>query len=185
MVRLWHRATGDTNPHARLRSAARVALDEPLQDLRRLEDPAAACHLLDRLGLVRLEVAGVLVDVDPGAQPVDVELGVELRGVDVATHAERLDRAPGRRGEVYGVRRQVADGLLVAHEGLELLWQVDQERVGPSCRGQPQRAPAYRLGVRAIDRAALVDADDPDAVTGPEEGEVEPGHLVEEVRELG
>src|SRR3954451_17743055 len=104
MVRLWHRATGDTNPHARLRSTARVALDEPLQDLRRLEETAAACHLLDRLGLVRLEVAGVLVDVDPGAQPVDVELGVELRRVDVAADPERLHRAPGGRGEAHGVR---------------------------------------------------------------------------------
>ena len=115
-------------------SGAGVALHEPLQDLRGLEDPPRPGHLLHRLGLVGLEVARVPVDVDAGAEAVDVELGVELRGVDVPADPERLHRA--RRGgrEPHGVPRQLADRLLVADERLEPLGQVDQERVGATLR---------------------------------------------------
>ena len=78
-------------------SGAGVALHEPLQDLRGLEDPPRPGHLLHRLGLVGLEVARVPVDVDAGAEAVDVELGVELRGVDVPRRPGTP--APGRPAE--------------------------------------------------------------------------------------
>src|SRR5690348_794049 len=44
-----------------------VAPDEPAQDHRRPGDIAAGGLRLDLVGLVRVEVARVLVDIDPGA----------------------------------------------------------------------------------------------------------------------
>src|SRR6266566_277576 len=64
--------------------ALTAAPDEPAQDRRRPDDIAADRLRLDLVGLIGVEVAGVLVDLDPGAQPGHVELRVELGRVDVA-----------------------------------------------------------------------------------------------------
>src|SRR5690348_13442721 len=79
-----------------------VAPDEPAQDRRRPADVAAGGSRLDLVGLVGFEVAGVLVDLDPGAQAGHVELGVELGRVDVAADPERLHRAASRTGQQDG-----------------------------------------------------------------------------------
>src|SRR6266487_1860023 len=81
------------------RHALTVAPDEPAQDRRRPGDVAAGGPRLDLVGLVRVEVAGVLVDPDPGVQAGHVELRVELRRVDIAADPERLHRAASRTGK--------------------------------------------------------------------------------------
>src|SRR6267378_870011 len=58
------------------RHALTVAPDEPAQDRRRPGDVAAGGPRHDLVGLVRVEVPGVLVDLDPGAQAGHVEFGV-------------------------------------------------------------------------------------------------------------
>ena len=93
---------------------------------------AAGGLRLDLIGLVRLEVAGVLVDLDPGAQAGHVEFGVELGGVDVGADPERLHRAAGRTGQQDGVAGQPADRLLVAGEGPEGRGQLAEQRVPPA-----------------------------------------------------
>ena len=126
-----------------------VAPDEPAQDRRRPADVAAGGSRLDLVGLVGFEVAGVLVDLDPGAQAGHVELGVELGRVDVAAEPERLHRAASRTGQQDGPAglaacggpaglaacgggpRQVADRLLVAGEGLKGRGQLAEQRIPP------------------------------------------------------
>ena len=58
-----------------------VALHEPLQDLGWLEDVCLPGHLLEGVGLVRVEVARVLVDVDAGAQALHVEVAIAAKVV--------------------------------------------------------------------------------------------------------
>src|SRR3954451_20148277 len=119
MSRLSHRRGWSATPHRLSASVPRVPAYEPGEDLRRLDHLPRASHRLERLDLVRLEVAGVPVDLDTGAQSLDVQLGVELGGVDVLPDAEGLHGA-GRRGrQVHGPGRQIADRLLVADERLE------------------------------------------------------------------
>src|SRR5438105_7629526 len=60
------------------RTAARVTPDELAQDRGRVADIAAPGQRLELARLLRLEVAGVLVDVDPDAQAVRVQFGVKL-----------------------------------------------------------------------------------------------------------
>src|SRR5215467_11807835 len=91
-------ATSYERPARRIaghRRALGVALDEPAQDGRRVNDVAPAGLRLEPARLLGFEVAGVLVDVDPGAQASHVQLGMELGGVDVGTDPERLHRAGG------------------------------------------------------------------------------------------
>src|SRR5690348_17136389 len=99
------------------RHALTVALDEPAQDRRRPGDVAAGGPRLDLVGLVRVEVAGVLVDPDPGVQAGHVEFGVKLRRVDVAADPERLHRAASRTGQQDGGSGKLTHRLLVAGEG--------------------------------------------------------------------
>src|SRR5436305_858640 len=82
--------------------ALTVAPDEPAQDRRGPGDVAAGGPRLDLVGLVGREVAGVLVDPDPGVQAGHVELRVELRRVDIAADPERLHRAASRTGQQDG-----------------------------------------------------------------------------------
>src|SRR5258707_6179747 len=111
------------------RHALTVAPDEPAQDRRRPGDVAAGGPRHDLVGLVRVEVPGVLVDLDPGAQAGHVEFGVELGRVDVGADPECLHRAGSRTGQQDGVAGQVADRLLVASEGLESRWQLAEQRI--------------------------------------------------------
>src|SRR5436190_7511459 len=113
-----------------------VAPDERAQDLRRPGDVAADGPRLDLVGLVRVEVPGVLVDLDPGAQAGHVEFGVELGRVDVGADPERLHRAGSRTGQQDGVAGQAADRLLVAGEGLEGRGQLAEQRISLARRGQ-------------------------------------------------
>src|SRR6476659_9898026 len=92
------------------RHALTVAPDAPAQDRRRPGDVAAGGPRLDLVGLVRVEVAGVLVDPDPGVQAGHVELGVKLRRVDVAADPERLHRAASRTGQQDGAAGLAACG---------------------------------------------------------------------------
>src|SRR4029077_8306397 len=127
------------------RHALTVAPDEPAQDRRRPGDIAAGGPRLDLVGLVRVEVAGVLVDPDPGVQAGHVELGVKLRRVDVAADAERLHRAASRTGQQDGGSGKLADRLLVAGEGLEGRGQRAEQGIPPASRGQRDLDGADRL----------------------------------------
>src|SRR4029077_13598793 len=135
------------------RHALTVAPDEPAQDRRRPGDIAAGGPRLDLVGLVRVEVAGVLVDPDPGVQAGHVELGVKLRRVDVAADPERLHRAASRTGQQDGTAGlaacggpgKLADRLLVAGEGLEGRGQRAEQGIPPASRGQRDLDGADRL----------------------------------------
>src|SRR2546430_2629235 len=173
--------------------ALTAAPDEPAQDRRRPDDIAADRLRLDLVGLIGVEVAGVLVDLDPGAQPGHVELRVELGRVDVAADPERLHRAASRTGQQNGPAGlaaggggpgQAVDRLLVAGEGLEGRRQLAEQRILSPRRGQRDLDGADRLGVAPVDRRALVAAECPDAVTGPEEREVRAHHLVEQAGQV-
>src|SRR6266566_2875691 len=173
--------------------ALTAAPDEPAQDRRRPDDIAADRLRLDLVGLIGVEVAGVLVALAPGAQPGHVELRVELGRVDVAADPERLHRAASRTGQQNGPAGlaacgggpgQAVDRLLVAGEGLEGRRQLAEQRILSPRRGQRDLDGADRLGVAPVDRRALVAAECPDAVTGPEEREVRAHHLVEQAGQV-
>src|ERR1700749_686055 len=144
-----------------------VAPDEPAQDRRRPGDIAAGGPRLDLVGLVRVEVAGVLVDPDPGVQPGHVKLGVKLRRVDVAADPERLPRAAGRTGQQDGVPGQFAHRFLVAGGGLEGRGQLAEQRILSARRGQRDLDGADRFGEAPGDSGGLMGGGPPDAVTGP------------------
>src|SRR5579871_2769144 len=106
-----------------------VTPDKRAQDRGRVADLAGPGLRLDLVGLAGVEVAGVLVHVDPGGHARRVQLGVELGGVDVRADPERLYLARGRTGQQHRVRRQLADRLLVPGERVELRGQLAQHRV--------------------------------------------------------
>src|ERR1700749_3512302 len=149
------------------RHALTVAPDEPAQDRRRPGDIAAGGPRLDLVGLVRVEVAGVLVDPDPGVQAGHVEFGVKLRRVDVGADPERLHRAASRTGQQDGVPGQFAHRFLVTGEGLECRGQLAEQRILSARRGQRDLDGADRFGEAPVDHGALVGGGPPDAVTGP------------------
>src|SRR3954447_21705766 len=157
-----------------------VTRDEPAQDGRRPADVAAGGLGQDLVGLVRVEVAGVFVDFGPGAQAGQVELGVELGGIDVGADPEGLHRAPGRAGQQDSLAGQAADRLLVPGEGVKSGGQSAEQRILPSGRGQGDLDGADRLAVLPGDRGAQPAAECPDTVTGPEEREVGLHHAAEQ-----
>src|SRR5580693_2606263 len=116
------------------RTAVRVALDELAQDNRRPGDVAAGGPRHDVVGLRRVEVAGVLIDPDPGGHAGHVQLGVELGGVDAAANPEDLHRAGRRSGQQDRVAGQLADRLLVTGKGVEGGGQPAQQRVALALR---------------------------------------------------
>ena len=126
------------------------------------------------------EVAGVLVDLDAGADPGQVELGVELGGVDVAAHPERLHRAGRRGGQLHGALGQREHRLLVPAVRREVVGHAGEDRVRLALRGQRHRQRTHRLGPAAVDQAALVQAEGADAVAGAEEREVPRDDVVEQ-----
>jgi len=58
-------------------------MDKLAQDGGRPGDIAAVGLRLELVGLSGFEIAGVLVDVDPGTQARGVQFGMELGGVDM------------------------------------------------------------------------------------------------------
>src|SRR4029077_4928119 len=113
----------------------------------------------------------VLVDPDPGVQAGHVELRVKLRRVDVAADPERLHRAASRTGQQDGVPGQLAHRFLVTGEGLEGCGQLAEQRILSASRGQRDLYGSDRLGEAPVDHGALVAAERPYAVAGPEERE--------------
>src|SRR5215472_379293 len=148
-------------------------------------DVAAPGPRLELVGLIGFEVAGVLVDLDPGAQAGRVQFGMELGGVDAGADPERLHRAPGGAGEQDGVARQPADRLLVADERVKGGGQPAQQRVPPALTGERDRDGADRLGVPPVDHGPLMAAEGSDAVASPEEREVRADHLFEQPPQVG
>src|SRR5262249_49791878 len=126
-------ASGGARRH---RERAAEELDEPLHDRGRVDDVAAVSLRLELGSLFGLEVAGVLVHVDPGAQAVPVQLGVELGGIDGGADPQRLHRARRGTGQQDGVVRQPAERLLVADERRERGRQATQQRVPPAFAGE-------------------------------------------------
>src|SRR5690349_3851785 len=197
------RAVAGLSGLSRGRHTLTVAPDEPAQDRRRPGDIAAGGPRLDLVGLVRVEVAGVLVDLDPGVQAGHVELRVELRRVDVAADPERLHRAASRTGQQDGAAGlaacgggaglaacgggpgKLADRLLVAGEGLEGRGQLAEQGIPPASRGQRDIDGTDWLGEAPVDHGALVAAERPDAVTGPEKREIRAHDLIEQAGQVG
>src|SRR5690349_15704005 len=99
-------------------------------------DIAAANLRLEFASLPRLEVTGVFVDVDSGAQARYVQFGMELGGVNMRADLERLHRALRGTGEQDGVPWQPADRLFVTHERIEGGRQPAQQRVLPALLGE-------------------------------------------------
>src|SRR5690349_8961384 len=178
------RAVAGLSGLSRGRRALTVAPDEPAQDRRRPGDIAAGGSRLDLVGLVRVEVAGVLVDPDPGVQAGHVELGVKLRRVDIAADPERLHRAASRTGQQDGVPGQFAHRFLVTGEGLEGRGQLAEQRILSARRGERDLDGADRFGEAPVDHGTLVAAERPDAVTGPEEREIRAHHLVKQAGQI-
>src|SRR5262249_26792691 len=111
------RCSGNGGRPARCgRCGAGVAPGEPAQDGRRAGDVAAEGSGLELAGLRGFEIAGVLVNLDPGAQAGHVQFRMELGGIDRRANAERLHRAGSRTGEQDSVVRQPADRLLMPDE---------------------------------------------------------------------
>jgi hypothetical protein len=92
---------------------AREELDEPSNEIRHLRDPTCSSRGEDVIRLLRLEVTRVLVDLDACGQSVQVELRVELSGVDTPANTKSLHGAALRVSQRHRVRRQLADRLLV------------------------------------------------------------------------
>ena len=80
-------------------------LDESRQEVRRLGDLTRAGCRQDGLRLLRPEVAGVLVDLNARSQAVQIQFGVELRGVHARADPECLHGAMRRGGQGNGVSR--------------------------------------------------------------------------------
>ncbi len=76
-------------------SQALVQIDEIRQESHWVAHLDGPRRFLEGLGLARVEVAGVLVDLDAGADALEIELGVELRRIDVLLRPGRP--APGTR----------------------------------------------------------------------------------------
>jgi hypothetical protein len=150
-----------------------------------VDDVAVRGARLETVGLVRCEVPGVLVDLDPGAQPGHVQFGVELGRVDVGTDPERLHRAGGGAGQQRGVARQLADRLLVPGEGAERPRQLAQQRIVPAVRREGDLDIPDRLGVAPVNHGALMTAERADAVARAEEREVRVHHGVEHPADVG
>lgn len=87
--------------------------DKPFEDVGDLGHPAGSSRREDGLSLLGFEVAGVLVNLDPSGQAVQVELRVKLGGVDPSPNAKSLHRAALRVSKRHRVCRQLADRLLV------------------------------------------------------------------------
>ena len=73
----------------------------------------------------------------------------------------------------------------MADEGIEGGGQVAQQRVLPALGGEGDRDAAGLLAVLPVDHRALVAAERPDAVAGPEEREVRADHLIEQPVQVG
>src|SRR6266487_1846978 len=93
-------------------------------------------------------------------------------------------RRRSRRASGGGGPGQVTDRLLVAGEGLKGRGQLAEQRIPPARRSQRDLDGADRLGEAPVDHRALVTAERPDAVTGPEEREVRAHHLVEQAGQI-
>ena len=79
---------------------------------------------------------------------------------------------------------QSADRLFVAGEGLEGGGQLAEHRVSQAGRGEGDLDGSHRLGKTPVDHRALLTAERPDAVTGPEEREVRADHPVEQAMQV-
>ena len=114
-----------------------------------------------------------------------IELGVELRGVEIGPHAEHLNRA-GLRGRQHdGAGRRREDGVVVGDERLKGGRDAGAQRVGQTSGGQGDLGSADLLGIGGVDDGALMPGEGADAVAGPEEGEVSSDNAVEQGGELG
>jgi hypothetical protein len=138
-----------------------------MQDGGRAGDIAAVGLRLEFAGLFGFEIAGVPIDVDPGAQAGCVQFGVELGGVHLGANPERLHRAGRGRGKQDGVPRQRADGLFVAGERVKGRGEPAQQRVLPALAGECDRNGPDLFGVPPVDHCPLVAAERPDAIAGP------------------
>ena len=117
-------------------------------------DAAIKCRRFQRLRSFGREVAVVLVHVDARADPVGVEFGVKLHGIDVVADAESLDRTVGRVGEAGQVLGQRAGPFLVAAISVENVGEFGEQRIPAPllCEGDGQGPD--RLGVGPVDGSA-------------------------------
>ena len=72
-----------------------------------------------RIGLMRLEIAAVAVDVDAQFEHAAIGLGMKLGGVDVFAMADHLKGAIGRRKQMSAAFGQGLYRLLVADKSVK------------------------------------------------------------------
>ena len=121
----------------------------------------------------------------PVGEGFAVELGVELRGVEIVLDPQHLDRAGLGGGQYDGGGRGYEDGVVVGDEGLENRCHAGAQRVVRSGRRQGDLGGVDLFGVGAVDDGALVPGEGADAVAGSQEGEVGGDDAVEQGVELG
>ena len=150
-------------------SVTGVPLDEAGQDPGGLGDDGAVGHVLEVADLAGREVAVVAVDLDPGAQPVDVELGVELGGVDVRPIRNactgQVVEPPGSTAPAGSSRT----ASLWPRKALNLVGSRPRSGSRSTLLGQGDLDAADRLAVGPVDDAAAEPTEHADAVAGAEE----------------
>ncbi len=70
-------------------------------------------------------------------------------------------------------------------EGFERGRHLTQQRVVPALRGEGDLDGSDRLGVAPVDDRALMAAERPDAIAGPQEREVRADHCVKQAAQVG
>ena len=160
-------------------------LDKPLEDVGDLSNPARSSRCQDGIGLLGLEVAGVLVDLDPGSQAVKIKLRVELGGVDLSADAESLHWAAIGVGEGQRMCRQLADGLFVTGVRAKGRSRPLEEWIFSTCPGDLDPDTPDRLGISPVDDGTLVAAERSDPVARPQEREIALDNLIQQGGQFG
>ena len=127
----------------------------------------------------------VLVDVDPGADALEVQFGMELGRIRVGADPEGLNGAVGRRCEANHMGGKRTGRLLVPAERIEHVGQIGEQRFFASCLCQRDRDGGDRFGVAAVDGGTDDRTEHAHAVTASEEREVAVDDSVDEGEQLG
>jgi len=166
-------------------SAAGEELDKPFEDVGYRGDPTRSGRCQHRVGLLGLEVAGVLVDLDPRGQAVQVKLRVELGGVGPPANPESLYRTALRVSQRHCVCRQLADRLLVANVRTEGRSGALEKRIFLARPGDLDPDTTDRLGVGSVDNCTLVPTERSDSVARTQEREIPLHNIIQKGGQFG
>jgi GNAT superfamily N-acetyltransferase len=170
------------------RSAPLVAakeLDKPLEKVRHLGNPAGSSRCQHGISLLGFEVAGVLVDLYPSSQTIQIKLRVELSGVNPSADTKSLHRATLRVSKRHRMCRQLADRLLVADVRAEGGASAPEQGIFLAGSGDLDPDTANRLGIGSVDNCTLVPAERSDSVTRAQEREIALDNLIQQRSQFG